>query len=243
MEKLEDLQVGGLKIYQRTDLYRFTSDAVLLSDFAVVKKNDYVLDLGTGSGIIPLLIYGKNPVKKITGIEIQRELVDLARKSVEYNDLTDKIEIIPGRIQNAHRILDKHPDVIVCNPPYRKMTDGVLSKNKSNLIAKFEAKMTLRDVLECVRRNLKFGGKFFMIHSAERFADIVSECKRNDISLRRVRFVQAKKNSLAHLVMIEGRNNANSQLKILPPLILKEDDSTDSEEVLRIYSRGQNVDV
>ncbi|MBR2397460.1 MAG: hypothetical protein IKA97_01635, partial [Clostridia bacterium] len=107
----------------------------------------------------------------------------------------------------------------------------------------FEAKMTLRDVLECVRRNLKFGGKFFMIHSAERFADIVSECKRNDISLRRVRFVQAKKNSLAHLVMIEGRNNANSQLKILPPLILKEDDNTDSEEVLRIYSRGQNVDV
>ena len=241
MEKLEDLQLDGLCIYQRSDLYHFTSDAVLLSDFVALKKSDLVVDFGTGSGIIPLLLCGKNQVKKIVGVEIQKELAEMAQKSVDYNNLGDKITVINGRIQSYYKTLDKHPDVVVCNPPYRKLSGGVMPKNESDKIARFEVEITLSEIIESARRCLKFGGRFFMIHSADRLSDIVVECERNDISIRRIRFVQAKKNSLAHLVMIEGRSGGNSQLKVLPPLVLKNDDNTDSEEVIRIYSRGNKA--
>lgn len=238
MEKLEDLQLNGLKIYQRTDLYHFTSDAVLLSDFVSLKKSDMVVDFGTGSGILPLLMYGKYPVMKIVGVEIQKELAEMAQKSVDYNDLNDKITIVKGRIQTFYKTIEKHPDVIVCNPPYRKAGGGVMPKNDSDRIARFEVEITLSEIIESARRCLKFGGRFYMIHSADRLSEIMIECERNDIAIRRIRFVQTKKNSLAHLVMIEGRSGGNSQLKILPPLVLKNDDNTDSEEVIRIYSRG-----
>ena len=238
MEKLEDLQLNGLFIYQRTDLYRFTSDAVLLSDFVTLKKSDFVVDFGTGSGVIPLLLCGKNQVKKILGIEMQKELAEMAQKSVDYNNLGDKIVIVTGKLQRLHKRLEKQPDVVVCNPPYRRLTDGAMPKNESDKIARFEVEVTLAEIIESARRCLKFGGRFFMIHSADRFSDIVVECRRNDIALRRVRFVQAKKNSLAHLVLIEGRSGGKSQLKVLPPLVLKNDDNTDSDEVIRIYSRG-----
>lgn len=243
MEKLEDLQLKGLKIYQRTDLYHFTSDAVLLSDFVTLKKNDLVVDFGTGSGILPLLLYGKNPVKKIVGVEIQKELAQMAQKSVDYNELNDKISIVQGRIQTYYRKLEKHPDVVVCNPPYRKLSGGVMPKNDSDKIARFEVEITFSEIIESARRCLKFGGRFYMIHSADRLSEIMIECERNDIAIRRIRFVQAKKNSLAHLVMIEGRSGGNSQLKILPPLVLKNDDNTDSEEVIRIYSRGNEKEL
>lgn len=239
MERLEDLQLDNLYIYQRSDLYKFTSDAVILSDFAKVKKSDFVVDFGTGSGILPLLIYGKYRPKAIAGIEIQKEMAEMAEKSVEYNNLNDIICIIKGKIQSAHKLLSKHPDVVVCNPPYRKLSQGQAPKNDCEKIAKFETMISLPEIMESARRNLKIGGRLFMIHSSDRFSEIVAEALRNDISIRRVRFIYAKKNSLAHLVLIEGRNGGKSEMKVLPPLILKNDDNTDSEEIEKIYNRGK----
>ncbi len=240
MEKLEDLQLNGLKIYQRTDLYRFTSDAVILANFADVRKNDFVVDFGTGSAIIPLLLAGTKQFKKICGVEIQRELFQMAKKSIEYNNLDGKIELVRGKIQKVHKQLVKHPDVVVCNPPYRKLGEGESSKNKSFEIAKFEVEIDLANIIESARRNLKVGGRFYMIHRSDRLMEIIALLSRNDIKLRKIRFVHSKSQNPAHLVLIEGISGGKCQVKVLPPLILKNEDGSDSLEINKIYHREED---
>ncbi|MEG1806446.1 MAG: methyltransferase [Clostridia bacterium] len=239
MEKLDDLQFHKFAVYQRTDLYRFTGDAVFLADFVEVKKNDYVVDFGTGCGIIPILLCAKKELKRVTGIEIQPEMVELCQKSIAYNHLEDKFEVLNCKIQMSHKILPKHPDVVVCNPPYRKVTEGETSKATSNQIAKFEVMIDLSEIVESARRNLKVGGRFYMVHRADRFPEIISCLKRNDLAPRKIQFVHAKPNSLAHLVMIEAVSGGNCQVKILPSLVLQNEDGTESDEVVKIYSRGE----
>lgn len=242
MEKLDDLQFQNFAVYQRTDLYRFTGDAVFLADFVEVKKNEYVVDFGTGCGIIPILLCAKKEFKKVTGIEIQPELVELCKKSIEYNNLQDKFDVINCKIQQSHKLILKHPDVVVCNPPYRKLTEGETSKVTSNKIARFEVLIDLAEIVESARRNLKVGGRFYMVHRADRFPEIISCLKRNDFSPRKIQFVHAKPNALAHLVMIESVSGGNCQVKILPSLVLQNEDGSESDEVVKIYSRGEGLD-
>lgn len=240
MERLEDLQLDNLFIYQDEDLYKFTSDSVLLSDFARIKRKDFVVDFGTGSGIIPLLIYGRYKPAYIVGIEIQQKMCEMAQKSIEYNNLTDRISIILGRIQDASTLINKHPDVIVCNPPYRKLNDGISSKTEYDKISKFEYAITLSEIIESGKKILKDNGRLYMINSVVRFPEIAYECKKRGMSIRRARFIQSKANTSAHLVLVEIRNNANSTLEVLPPLILKNEDNSDTEEVIKIYNNGEN---
>ncbi len=240
MEKLEDLQYNGYAIYQRSELYRFTSDAVFLADFVDVKKSEYLVDFGTGSGIIPILICAKKEVKKVTGIEIQKEMYEMCQKTIEYNNLQDKFDVINCKIQQSHKKIIKHPDVVVCNPPYRKLTEGEKSKLDSNRIAKFEVMIDLAEIIESARRNLKIGGRFYMIHRADRLTDIITCLKRNDLSLRKLQFIHSKPTSIAHLVMIEAISSGNSQVKVLQPLVLTDAEGKESEAVKTIYNRGND---
>ncbi len=239
MKKLEDLQINNFKIYQRTDLYRFTCDAVFLADFVDVKKNEYVVDFGTGSGIIPTLLCAKKEVGRVTGIEIQPELCELCNESIEYNNLVGKFDVLNCKIQQSHKYIKKHPDVVVCNPPYRKLNNGESSKSKSDLIAKFETEISLEEIIESARRNLKIGGRLYMVHRADRFTEIISIMKRNDLAPRKIRFIHSKKDSVAHLVLIEALSSGKCQVKVLPSLILKDNNGNDTEDVKEIYSKGQ----
>ena len=240
MEKLEDLQYNGYAIYQSTGLYRFTSDAVFLADFVEVKKSEYLVDFGTGSGIIPVLICAKKQVKKVTGIEIQKELIEMCQKTIEYNNLQDKFDLINCKIQHSHKKILKHPDVVVCNPPYRKVNDGEKSKLDSNKIAKFEVMIDLAEIIESARRNLKTGGRLYIIHRADRLTEIITCLKRNDLSPRKVQFIHSKPTSTAHLVMIEAISSGNCQVKVMQPLVLTDAEGNDSAEVKRIYNRGND---
>lgn len=222
MRILEDLQINNIKIYQDVDLYRFTSDSVLLSNFVRVNPSELVVDFGTGSGIIPFLLIAKYNIRNVIGVELQKELYQMCSDSIKYNNLENKFELINCRIQDSFKKFKKHPDVIVCNPPYKKVGIGKLPKSESNKIAKFETEITLPEIIEAARRNLKVGGRLYMIHLADRLLDIISNLTRNDFALHRVQFVHSKKNLPAHLVMIEAINSGRCQSEILPPLILNE---------------------
>jgi tRNA1Val (adenine37-N6)-methyltransferase len=220
-ERIDDLG-DGLKIIQNKKWFCFGQDAVLLANFVKgVKKGDTVLDLGTGTGIIPILLTAKTEAKKVTGIEIQEEVAKMAARSVEMNNLSEKIEIVYGNFCEYYNKKNREPfDIIVTNPPYKKNNCGIHNMTENKLISRHEVACNLEQVLQIAYKNLKEQGLFFMVHRAERLADIMEQLRKNKLEPKEVRFVYSNIESEAQLVLIQAKKNAGSFLKIQKPLFI-----------------------
>ena len=237
-ERLDDLQCNGLYLIQDPDRFCFGIDAVLLSNFVKVKKNGHVVDLCTGSGIVPILLSAKTGAKKITGIEIQSDIADMARRSVSYNKLDEKIDIINDDISNALKYINNcSVDSVCVNPPYMKDTTAIKNPDLPMAIARHELLTDLETVINIASKLLKESGKFFMVHRPSRLSEIFTSMRQNRIEPKRLRFIHPYIESKANLVLIEGAKGSGVWLDVEPPLVVYKDKNVYKDEVLKIYGR------
>ena len=237
-ERLDDLQCDGLYLIQDPDKFCFGIDAVLLSNFVKVKKNGHVVDLCTGSGIVPILLSAKTGAKKITGIEIQSDIADMARRSVSYNKLDEKIDIINDDISNALKYINNcSVDSVCVNPPYMKDTTAIKNPDLPMAIARHELLTDLGTVINIASKLLKESGKFFMVHRPSILSEIFASMRQNRIEPKRLRFIHPYIESKANLVLIEGAKGSGVWLDVEPPLVVYKDKNVYTDEVLKIYGR------
>ena len=223
-ERLDDLQLSGYHIIQDPQRFCFGVDAVLLTDFAKVKPGERLLDLGTGTGVIPILLSAKTKGSGFTGLEIQPESADMARRSVSYNHLEEKVEIVTGDIKEAADLFDAASfDVITTNPPYMLNHHGLKNDGDARTIARHEVLCTLDDILRESAKLLKESkGRFYMIHKPFRLAEILSKMCQYKIEPKRIRFVHPYIDKEPTMVMIEGLKGGKSRVTVEPPIIMYE---------------------
>jgi len=235
-ERLDDLQVKGYEIIQHPGKFCFGMDAVLLANFARVRKNEKVLDLGTGTGIIPILMSAKTEGEYFRALEIQEESADMARRSVLHNHLEDRIEIVTGDIKEAAGIFGPVSfDVITTNPPYMIGQHGIANSSDTKAIARHEVLCTLDDILRESAKMLKYRGRFYMVHRPFRLAEILSKMVAAGIEPKRMRFVHPFLDKEPNMVLIEGLRGGNSRMTIEPPLIVYKEPGVYSDELLVEY--------
>ena len=220
---MDDLQIGGLKLIQNPSGFCFGVDAVFLSDFVKVKPGETVLDMGTGNGIIPVLLSAKTRGKKFTGLEIQADTADMARRSVEYNHLEDRIEIVTGDIKEAAEIFKPaFFDVITTNPPYMLAQHGQRNPDNAKAIARHEVLCKLDDILRESMRLLQDKGRFYMVHRPFRLTEIMIKMSYYKIEPKRIQFIHPYIDKEPVLVLIEGVRGARSRVTIEPPIVIYE---------------------
>ena len=238
-ERIDDLEFKGLKIIQNEKGFCFGMDSVLLSDFAKnMKNNSTVLDLGTGTGIIPILLCGKTNLKKVVGIEIQQDVANMAKRSSQLNNLQDRFEVVNTNIINLKNIYEKQSfDVIVTNPPYKKENTGITTENEAKLISRHEITANLEDFISISKDLLKDKGEFYMVHRPERLVDILSLMRKYKIEAKILKFVSPNKNKEPNLILIKGIKNANSFLRVEKNLYVYNEDGKYTNEILKIYNK------
>lgn len=235
-ERLDDLQRGGYFIIQHPGRFCFGIDAVLLSSFARVAPGEDVLDLGTGTGVIPLLLAGKSEGRSFTGLEIQEESADMARRSVAYNGLEDRIQIVTGDIKEAARIFKPASfPVVTSNPPYITASRGLLSQGRAKALARHEILCDLSDVVGAAAKLLTPGGRFYMVHRPFRLVDIFCEMRSRGIEPKRLRMVQPFADKKPNLALIEGVRGAGAELTVEKPLFVYETPGVYTEELKAWY--------
>lgn len=235
-ERIDDLQRKGYKIIQNQEKFCFGMDAVLLSGFAVVKPGETVLDLGTGTGIIPILLEAKTEGKHFTGLEIQKESADMASRSVSLNGLENKIDIVHGDIKEASRIFGKSVlNVVTTNPPYMNDLHGIKNRDMPKAIARHEVLCTLEDVIREGSAVLKQNGRMYMVHRPHRLVEIIQMMTKYKLEPKRIRFVHPYKDKEANMVLIEALKGGRSMVKIEEPLVVYKDTNIYTEELLELY--------
>ena len=235
-ERLDDLQRNGLKIIQKTDGFCFGMDAVLLSGFASVKPGERALDLGTGTGIIPLLLSAKTKGDHFTGLEIQTEIMKMAQRSVALNGLEKKIDIIQGDIKEASRIFGAASfDVVTSNPPYMNDAHGLKNPGDVKAISRHEVLCTLEDVVLEGTKALKPGGRFYMVHRPHRLAEIITVMRQYKLEPKRMKFVHPFADKDANMVLIEAVRGGGAWLKLEPPVIVYKEPGVYTDEIYEIY--------
>lgn len=235
-ERLDDLHRNGYKIIQNSNKFCFGMDAVLLAGFANVKEKDKVLDLGTGTGIIPILLEGRNKGGHFTGLEIQEESADMARRSVKGNSLEEKIDIVTGDIKEASKIFGAASfDVVTSNPPYMNHNHGLVNPNQPKAIARHELLCSLEDVIREASKVLKQNGRFIMVHRPFRLAEIIEVMKRYKLEPKRMKFVHPYINKEPNMVLIEALKGGNPMVKIEAPLIVYKEENVYTDEIFHIY--------
>ena len=221
------MQLDGLQLIQNPEGFCFGVDAVFLSDFARVKPEETVLDLGTGNGIIPILLSAKTKGKKFTGLEIQRDTAEMAKRSVAYNHLEDKIEIVTGDIREASEIFKPaFFDVITTNPPYMLSEHGLRNENDARAIARHEVLCTLDDILRESMRLLQDKGRFYMVHRPFRLTEILIKMNHYKIEPKRIQFIHPYIDKEPVLVLVEGVRGARPRVTVEPPVIIYSDRKT-----------------
>lgn len=209
----------GLKIIQKKNGYRYSQDSLHLADFARAKKNDHVIDLGTGCGIIALLVAQKNTGKKIVGLEIQKEFADLAKRNVSLNNFQGKVEIIEGDLQEVKSLFQPHSfDCVISNPPYGKVKESQIKSKSQRVLARHEILCDMSDILEAMRYLLKSLGRGVCIYPAQRFEEMIVKAKDKGFQLGRVQFIHANLGKNAELVMAELIKEGKSKLEVMPPI-------------------------
>lgn len=220
-ETLEDLLINDYKIIQSKRLYRFSSDAVLLSRFATVKRNETVADLCAGSGIVGLHFYALHPeeITSVAEFELQSELADDCKRSVEYNGLTDKITTYNMPVQNIPSDFNGSFSLLLCNPPYKKTGSGEINPNESEALARHEIALTLEELSLVAKRLLKHGGRFCLCQRIERFTDVFCEFRKNGIEPSRLQFVRNKNGKEPYLFLVEGVKGVKRKFSVLPEIV------------------------
>lgn len=238
-ERIDDLEFKGLKIIQNERGFCFGIDSVLLSDFAKnIKKNSLVLDLGTGTGIIPILLCGKTELKKIIGVEIQKEVSDMAKRSSKLNNLEDRFQVLNEDILNLNKIYGNQTfDAIVTNPPYKKKDTGIINEDERKIISRHEITAKLEDFIKVSKDLLKDKGEFYMVHRPERLVDIFSLLRKYKIEPKELRFVYSNINKPPKLVLVKGIKNSKSFLKVDKNLYIYDDKGNYTNEILKIYNK------
>lgn len=235
-ERLDDLQVNGYEIIQHPGKFCFGMDAVLLSNFARVKKGESALDLGTGTGIIPILLSAKTLGERFVGLEIQEESADMATRSVLHNGLEEKIKIVNGDIKEAVEIFGPASfDVITTNPPYMIGQHGIANASDAKTIARHEVLCTLDDILRQSAKILRPGGRFYMVHRPFRLAEIFSKMVELKIEPKRMRMVHPFIDKEPNMVLIEGTRGGNSRMTVERPLVVYKEVGIYSDELLGEY--------
>lgn len=238
-ERIDDLEFKNLKIIQNKNGFCFGIDAVLLSDFAKnIKDNSKVIDLGTGTGIISILLCGKTKLKNIIGVEVQEDVYEMACRSVKLNDLEDKFQVINTSILDLEESLKPNSfDVVVTNPPYKKQNTGVCNEDEKKLISRHEVLADLNDFIKISSRLLKDRGELYMIHRPERIVEIFNLMKSYKIEPKEIRLVFSNKKSPPKMVLIKGVKNGGEYLKFRENLYIYNDDGSYTSEILKIYGK------
>lgn len=235
-ERLDDLERNGYKIIQNDKTFCFGMDAVLLSGFAQVKPGEKALDLGTGTGIIPILLKGKTAGDHFTGLEIQEASADMARRSVLYNHLEDQISIVQGDIKEAHTLFDAASfDVITSNPPYMTGNHGLVNPDMPKAIARHEILCTLDDVIGQASRLLRPGGRFYMVHRPFRMAEIMTKMTAHRLEPKRMRLVYPFVDKEPNMVLIEGLKGGKPRITVEKPLIVYKEPGVYTDEIYDVY--------
>lgn len=235
-ERIDELQRNGYKIIQSPEKFCFGMDAVLLSGFARARKGDVVLDMGTGTGIIPILMEAKTDAAHLTGLEVQEESADMARRSVSLNGLSDKIHIVTGDIKEADKLFKSASfDVITCNPPYMIGQHGIANPDAPKAIARHEVLCTLEDVVRQAAKLLKPGGNFFMVHRPFRLAEIITLMVQYKLEPKRMQLVYPYVDKEPNMVLIEGCRGGKSRMTVEKPLIVYKEPGVYMPEIYDIY--------
>lgn len=236
-ERIDDLQYKNLRIIQNEKDFCFGIDAVLLSDFAKeIKKDSCVVDLCTGNGIVAILLSGKTEAREIVGVEIQESAANLAVRSIEMNNIQDRVKIINEDLKNLKdKIKAGTVDAITVNPPYKAKNSGLINERDSKTIARHEISCTLEDIIVEAARELKSSGNLYMIHKTERLVDILYLMRKHKIEPKRIRFIHPNVSEAPNLVLIEGLRSGKPFLKIERPLHVYNENGEYTEDIKEIY--------
>ena len=235
-ERIDELQRNGYKIIQNPQKFCFGMDAVLLSGFAKARKGDKVLDMGTGTGIIPILMEAKTEAAHLIGLEVQEESADMARRSASLNGLSDKIDIVTGDIKEADKYFKSASfDVITCNPPYLIGQHGIANPDAPKAIARHEVLCTLEDVVKQAAKLLKPGGNFYMVHRPFRLAEIITLMVQYKLEPKRMQLVYPYVDKEPNMVLIEGCRGGKSRMTVEKPLIVYRAPGVYMPEIYTIY--------
>lgn len=236
-ERIDDLDFKGLKIIQDPHAFCFGMDAVLLSHFAKANPGDRVVDLGTGTGIIPILMSGRSSDSFFYGVEIQPSMADMARRSVELNGLGDRIQIVEGDLKESPDYLGTGKyQLVTSNPPYKKIGTGIINPNKAKAIARHEILCNLDDILSAASKLLVKGGRLSMVHRPNRLVDILFSMRKYGLEPKIIRMVYPSLEKPPNMLLIEAVLGGRSHLTCLPPLIVFNDKGEFTEELKEIYS-------
>ncbi len=238
-EVFDDLQLDGLKIIQNRNKYCFTSDAAILANFVNAKKSDSLCEIGSGSGVISILVNYKCQPKKIVAFEIQEYMADMANRSIKFNNLENKIEIINAPIQNCFDYVKKESfNIVFSNPPYKKISSKSLtSKNEEEGISKHEIKLTLDELITYSNKLLKFGGKFYIVYDANRTAELIYKLKENNLEPKNMFFTSSAENKNPILVLVEAVKGGKEGINILPTLITNDKNGDYIYTIQKIYKK------
>ena len=237
-ETLDDVQLKDICIIQKREGFRFGIDAVLLANFANVKKKHKVMDLCTGTGIVPFIIKGKKEPEKIVGLEIQNEFVEMANRSIKINGFNDTMEFLHGDLKDKELLKSVGRfDVVTVNPPYKLEKSGIVNPNDKYAIARHEVMCNLDNVIEACRIVLKDNGRLYMVHRPERLADIFCIMRKYKIEPKRVQMVHPNTKKPANILLVEGQRDGGAYLKWEPPIYVYNDDGSFSKEINEIYGR------
>ena len=235
-ERIDDLQLKNLKIIQNKDWFCFGIDSVLLSGFADgIKKNSRILDLGAGTGILELLMSAKIEGSKILGIEVQKEVAELAKRNIILNNLENRIEILNINIKNLST--NMLFDAVVTNPPYKEKNTGLVNDNNIKLISRHEIEGNLEDFINVASKTLKDKWTMYMVNRPERLIDIFEYCRKYKLEPKELQIVYSRIGSKPVLILIKATKNARKYLKVREPLYIYDNDGNYTKEILRIYNR------
>lgn len=235
-ERIDDLQRNGYRIIQNPKKFCFGMDAVLLSGFVRVKAGARVLDLGTGTGIIPILLEAKTNAAHLTALEIQKESADMARRSVQLNGLADKIDVVTGDIKEADKLFQAASfDAVTCNPPYMIGQHGLTNPDEPKAIARHEILCTLDDVIRNAAKLLKPGGNFFMVHRPFRLAEIITVMTQYRLEPKRMQLVYPYVDKEPNMVLLEAVRGGKSRMTVEKPLIVYREPGVYMPEIYEIY--------
>lgn len=235
-ERLDELHRNGYQIIQNSRKFCFGMDAVFLSGFAKVKPGERVLDLGTGTGIIPILLRGKTQGRDFTGLEIQEESADMARRSVAYNHLEESVSIVTGDIKEAAALFGAASfDVVTCNPPYMTGNHGLVNPEQPKAVARHEILCTLEDVVSQTAKVLRSGGRFYLVHRPFRLAEILTLLVQYKLEPKRMRLVYPFVDKEPNMVLIEALSGGRSRITVEKPLIVYKEQGVYTDEIYDIY--------
>lgn len=235
-ERIDDLQRNGYQIIQRTDGFCFGMDAVLLSGFAAVRKGERALDLGTGTGIIPILLEAKTDGEHFSALEIQHEVADMAMRSVALNGLEERIRIVEGDIKEASRIFGAASfDVVTSNPPYMNDAHGLKNPDLPKAISRHEVLCALEDVAREAAKVLRDGGRFYMVHRPHRLVEIINTLSAHRLEVKRMKLVHPFVDREANMVLLEAVKGGGAFLKMEAPVIVFKEPGVYADEIRDVY--------